>query len=164
VRLAEGGQAVGHRGDERPGVARGLQVLDPERLPGEVAEHHGRAARSHVHGGGEPVGGAHVQVRRPPAAGGRPLGAGDDDAVGEELVDEGRDLAAPHAQAARDVDARDRLVLAHEVQHDLPVDVPRRAAPGEPGAGGVDFPHALRGGRRTTRRGDVALRAGGPEG
>ncbi len=100
-----------------------------------------RAAESDVDGDDEAVVRADVKHHGLPAAGGvdgRPLV---DRPVLEQLADQRRDHASADAHAPREVGPGDRLVLADEIQHDLPVDVARRRPGCADEAACVDLSH-----------------------
>ena len=61
-----------------------------------------------------------------------------------QLLGNRRDRAALHSRITGDAGARNRLMLAHQVQHNSAVDVPRSFAAGYPDVIQVDFTHGLR--------------------
>ena len=149
------------RVDERRRVDERLERLGGDGAAAEVAEHEVGAAEADVDADDEPVAGADVEHLRLAAARGVDRGALVDRLLAEQLVDERGDHAAADLHAAREVGARDRLVLADEVEHDLPVDLARRGAGRADEAAGVDLSHghlcchAGRAGRAGAARGAV---------
>ena len=129
------------RGDERRGFDDGVERLERDRGAIEVGEHDVGVAEANVDGDDEAVVRADVEHHRLAAArrvDGRALV---DRAVHQQLTDERRHHPATHAHPAREVGARDRLVLADEVEDDLAVDLARRRASGANEAAGVDLSH-----------------------
>jgi hypothetical protein len=104
-------------------------------------EHQVRAAEAHVDRHHQPVARADVEHLRLAAARRVDRGPLVDGALAQQLVDQRGDHAAPDVHAAREVGARDRLVLADEVEHDLPVDLARGRAGRADEPPGVDLSH-----------------------
>ena len=65
----------------------------------------------------------------------------DDQPALEEVADDEADAAATHAHGAGEVGARDGLVRAYEIQHDLAVDLARGALRGDLKADRIDLSH-----------------------
>src|SRR5437867_2689907 len=60
----------------------------------------------------------------------------------EQITHDARDRRSPHLHAARELGARDRLVLTDQVEHDLPVDLPVGTTRRHAKAACVDLAHA----------------------
>jgi hypothetical protein len=142
VFLEERADALRQRGRERFGIALGGKSEDAaQRPPEQVREHVVGLAGANVHGHHRPPARIDIEKGRLPPALALAGRAFDDQPGAEEVVDDQADAAAAHAHRAGEVGARNRLVRAHEIQHDLPVDLARRALRGDTEADRVDPSH-----------------------
>ncbi len=82
-----------------------------------------------------------VEKRRLSPANGLAGGAFDDEAALEEVADDEADASPADTHRAGEVGARDRLIRADEIQHDLPVDLSRGALGGDLKANRIDLSH-----------------------
>ena len=150
MRAEQGADASGELIQQRLRAEDGPEGLQRDLGPAEVGEEQVGAAEAHIDRHHEPIASPHVQHLGPAATrggggqgggggfGGRPFVNG---AFLEQLVDQGRHDPRSDPHAARQVGARDRLMLAHQVQEDLPVDLPGRGARGAAEIPGIDLSH-----------------------
>ena len=123
---------LGHRGRQLARIAQGGHADDAgRRIAAQVGQHHERFARADVGSRDRAASRIDVQERGLPAADGLAGGAFENHAVANQVVDDARDGAAAHVHHPGEVGARNRLVRAHEVQHDAAVDLAGRAAGGD---------------------------------
>src|SRR5918999_6054586 len=122
-------------------IEAGLETLERELGPGEVAEHDVGPAQPHIDSDHEAVARSDVEHRRPAPARRIDGGAFVNGALGDEVAHECRYHTAPDLHSTRELGARDRPMLAHEVERDTPIDVARRRSRGSLEAEGVDLPH-----------------------
>ena len=130
------------RRDERVWLDDGVERLERDRGAVEVGQHEVGLAEPNVDGDDEAVVRPDVEHHRLAAA--RRLHGGSliDRPVAQQLADERRHHPSADAHPAREVGPRDGLMLAHEIEDDLPVDLPGRGASGANETAGVDLPHS----------------------
>ena len=127
---------------QQPRVANRRKSDDAaERLAQQVGGHQIGAARTHVHGDDRAPLRVDVEECGLSAANGAAAGALDDQAALQQVADEEADAAAPHAHRPREVGTRDRLIGANEIEHDLTIDLARRALGGDLEANGINLSH-----------------------
>ena len=131
-------------GRERLGIAQGRKSHDAaERLAEQISGHQIGLTRTHIDGDDRAAPRIDVEKRGLAAADGLARGPFDDEATLEQIADEETDAAAAHSHGAGEVGARDRLVGADEIQHDLAVDLARGALGGDLKANRVDLSHLV---------------------
>ena len=124
-----GGHAFRKARDEPLGLALGREAGDAGELAtDQVGHHHERARRADVDRHHAALARVDVEERRLASTLRLAGGALEDRALADQLVHEQADGTPPRLHQPREVGARDRLVGAHQVQHDPPVDRARCAA------------------------------------
>ena len=118
--------------DESPGIGRRGKARDADDGLGQEIRHHQEGpGRPDVDGDDAAFPGIDVEELRLAAAGGFPLRPLEQDAVGDEVVDDEADGAAAGVHEPRQVGARDGLRGADQVEQDLSVDFAGRSAMGD---------------------------------